>query len=94
MKNVKENRIMVKWRALGLGLALAVGLPAAALAQSMIQSITSSQQGGSDVVRVELSEALEGLIADIVHGRADFAAHFALARPRGPGADAASAGGA
>jgi type IV pilus assembly protein PilQ len=58
MKNVKENRIMVKWRALGVGLALAVGLPAAALAQSMIQSITSSQQGGSDVVRVELSEAL------------------------------------
>jgi type IV pilus assembly protein PilQ len=58
MKNVKENRIMVKWRALGFGLALAVGLPAAALAQSMIQSITSSQQGGSDVVRVELSEAL------------------------------------
>jgi hypothetical protein len=43
---------------------------------------------------VELSEALEGLIADIVHGRADFGAHFALARPRGPGADAASAGGA
>ena len=58
MKDVKENRIMVKWRALGFGLALAFGLPAVALAQSMIQSITSSQQGGSDVVRVELSEAL------------------------------------
>ena len=53
MKDVKENRIMVKWRALGFGLALALGLPAVALAQSMIQSITSSQQGGSDVVRVE-----------------------------------------
>ncbi len=49
---------MMKWRAWGIAVALAVGAPAAALAQSVIQSITSSQQSGSEVVRIELSEAL------------------------------------
>ena len=52
---------MNKWLSWGLGLALAAGAPVVALAQGTIQSITSSQQGGSDVVRVELSEALKAL---------------------------------
>ena len=49
---------MMNWRAWGVAMALVVGAPAAALAQGVIQSITSSQQSGSEVVRIELSEAL------------------------------------
>jgi type IV pilus assembly protein PilQ len=61
MKYAKEKRIMMKWRAWGIALVLAIGAPAAALAQSVIQSITSSQQAGSEVVRIELSEALTAI---------------------------------
>ena len=49
MKNPKEKGIMMKWRSLGVVLALACA-PTWALAQGVIQSITSSQQAGSDVV--------------------------------------------
>ena len=49
---------MMNWRAWGVVMALAVGAPTVALAQGVIQSITSSQQSGSEVVRIELSEAL------------------------------------
>jgi type IV pilus assembly protein PilQ len=58
MKNMQENRIMMKWRAGALALALALGAPVVVMAQSMIQSITSTQQAGSDVVRIELSQPL------------------------------------
>ena len=58
MKRTLENRIMHKWRATVAVLALALATPLAAFAQNMIQSITTSQQAGTDVVRVELSEAL------------------------------------
>jgi len=54
---------MIKWRAWGIALVLAIGAPAAALAQGVIQSITSSQQSGSEVVRIELSEALTAVPA-------------------------------
>ena len=54
---------MMKWRAWGLAAALAIGAPAVALAQGVIQSITSSQQAGSEVVRIELSEALTAVPA-------------------------------
>ncbi|MEO5772056.1 MAG: AMIN domain-containing protein, partial [Burkholderiaceae bacterium] len=63
MKNPKEKRIMMKWRAWGLALVVAAGTPAAAWAQSVIQSISSSQQAGSEVVRIELSEALAAVPA-------------------------------
>jgi type IV pilus assembly protein PilQ len=63
MKNPKEKHIMMKWRAWGVAAALVLGAPAAALAQSVIQSITSSQQAGSEVVRIELSEALKAVPA-------------------------------
>ena len=59
-----ENSTMFNWRAARAALAaLAVGTvgltaPLAAWAQNTIQSITSSQQGGTEVVRIELSEAL------------------------------------
>jgi type IV pilus assembly protein PilQ len=65
MKNPKEKGIMMKWRSLGVVLALA-GAPAWSWAQGVIQSITSSQQAGSDVVRVELSEALRAVPAGFV----------------------------
>ena len=57
---------MVKWRSWGLVLAFAAGVPAVGWAQGVIQSITSSQQGGSDVVRIELSEALKAVPAGFV----------------------------
>jgi len=62
MKNPKEKRIMTMWRSWGLAAMLAVGAPAA-LAQGVIQSITSSQQAGADVVRIELSEPLSAVPA-------------------------------
>ena len=62
MKNSQENRIMTKWRAAALMLVLAVGSPLA-LAQNLIQSISSSQQAGSEVVRIELSEPLAAVPA-------------------------------
>ncbi|HET9821767.1 MAG TPA: type IV pilus secretin PilQ [Burkholderiaceae bacterium] len=67
MKNPKENRMsMINWRSWSLALALAVGTPAASWAQGVIQSISSSQQGGGDVVRVELSEALKAVPSGFV----------------------------
>ncbi len=54
---------MMKWRAWGTAVVLAIGAPAAALAQGVIQSITSSQQAGSEIVRIELSEALAAVPA-------------------------------
>ncbi len=58
MKSTLENRMMQKWRAKVAVLALGLAAPLAALAQNAIQSITSSQQAGTDVVRIELSEPL------------------------------------
>ena len=49
MKNPKEIRIMTMWRTWGMAAMLAVCAPAA-LAQTVIQSITSTQQAGADVV--------------------------------------------
>ena len=45
------------WRVWGGVLALALAAPVA-FAQGVIQSITSTQQSGADVVRIELSEPL------------------------------------
>jgi type IV pilus assembly protein PilQ len=57
----EENPNMLKWRAaLATVTLLAAGwmAHAPAWAQAMIQSISSSQQAGTEVVRIELSEAL------------------------------------
>ena len=49
----------IRWRAALAALATAaLASPIAAWAQNTIQSITSSQQAGTEVVRIELSEAL------------------------------------
>ena len=51
MNNSQEIQMMSKWRARALAFALCVGAPAVALAQNAIQSINSTQQAGSEVVR-------------------------------------------
>ena len=58
MSRNQEIQMMSKWRARALAFALFVGAPALAVAQNAIQSINSSQQAGSEVVRIELTEAL------------------------------------
>ncbi|MDT7837572.1 type IV pilus secretin PilQ [Aquabacterium sp. OR-4] len=61
MRSMQENT-MRKWRArlaarlLASGLALAA--PLMAMAENSIRSITSTQQAGTDVVRIELAEPL------------------------------------
>jgi type IV pilus assembly protein PilQ len=62
MMNSKEKRNMKNWRVWGGALALTLAAPMA-LAQAVIQSITSSQQAGADVVRIEMSEALKAVPA-------------------------------
>ncbi len=53
---------MMKWRVWGGALALTLAAPMA-FAQTVIQSITSTQQAGADVVRIEMSEALKAVPA-------------------------------
>jgi len=58
MKNMQEIQIMGNLRARIVALALLFGVCEGAFAQNAIQSINSTQQAGSDVVRIELSEPL------------------------------------
>ena len=66
MKSNQENQMTAKWRARALTLVLSVGACAFAHAQNAIQSINSSQQAGSEVIRVELSEPLTAVPAGFV----------------------------
>ncbi len=63
MKKNQEIRTMFPWRAAMAAITAvgALGLPVAAWAQNAIQAISSSQQSGSEVVRIELAEALTAL---------------------------------
>jgi len=63
MKSNQENQMTAKWRSRALALALFVGASAPAMAQNTIQSINTTQQAGSEVVRIELSEALTAVPA-------------------------------
>ncbi|MEO5688293.1 MAG: type IV pilus secretin PilQ [Burkholderiaceae bacterium] len=55
---------MRSWTAgAALVLALGMGLPMTSWAEPKIMSVTGSQQGGTDVVRIELSEALTAVPA-------------------------------
>ena len=63
MKSNQENQMAAKWRSRALALALSFGACVPALAQNAIQSINSSQQGGSEVIRVEMSEPLTAVPA-------------------------------
>lgn len=58
MKNTQENRMMQKWRTGALALLWGVAATGAAWAQAVIQNVTSSQQGGNEVVRIELDQPL------------------------------------
>ena len=66
MKSNQENQMTAKWRARALTLALSFGASVSALAQNAIQSINSSQQAGSEVIRIELSEPLAAVPAGFV----------------------------
>lgn len=73
MRNMQENPTMTYWRALALTLILtSFGLPLAAVAQNAsaqssssnaIQAITSTQQAGVEVIRIELSQPLTAIPA-------------------------------
>jgi type IV pilus assembly protein PilQ len=64
MNSSQENRNMRSWTAgAALVLALGMGLPMTSWAEPRIMSVTGTQQGGTDVVRVELSEALTAVPA-------------------------------
>ncbi len=54
----EEKRIMQTWRARLAAFVVACAMPCAAWAANAIQAITSSQQAGTEVVRIELTEAL------------------------------------
>jgi type IV pilus assembly protein PilQ len=60
MKKILETPIMnFRWRAALAAMAtVALATPMGAWAQNAIQSITSTQQAGADVVRIELSQPL------------------------------------
>jgi type IV pilus assembly protein PilQ len=58
MKNIQEIQIMGKLRARAFALAVLLSTSGVAFAQNAIQSINSSQQAGSEIVRIELSEPL------------------------------------
>jgi type IV pilus assembly protein PilQ len=58
MKSMQETGIMGNWRGRVLALAMFFGATVSAFAQNAIQSINSSQQAGSDVVRIELAQPL------------------------------------
>ena len=64
MNSSQENRYMRSWTA-GAALVLALGLafPMSSWAEPRITSVTGLQQGGTDVVRVELSEPLTSVPA-------------------------------
>ena len=61
MNAIQEKRIMSKWSSRALALALSLGASVTALAQNAIQSITTAQQGGAEVVRIELSQPLSAV---------------------------------
>jgi type IV pilus assembly protein PilQ len=67
MNSSQENRTMRSWTA-GAALVMALGMayPMASWAEPRITSVTGSQQGGTDVVRVELSEPLTAVPAGFV----------------------------
>ena len=59
--NLQMNHTMLPWRKRLAVLVLACTAPMLALAENTIKSITSTQQAGAEVVRIELSEPLTAL---------------------------------
>ena len=63
MKSNQEIQMVSKWRSRALVLAVSLGACVGAMAQNAIQAINSSQQSGSEVLRIELTEALTAVPA-------------------------------
>ena len=64
MNSIQEYRKMRSWTAgAALVLALGLALPVSSWAEPKIKTVTGLQQGGTDVVRVELSEPLTAVPA-------------------------------
>jgi type IV pilus assembly protein PilQ len=61
MNHKRENLNMSKWRLKAAAFVVALAAPLVGWAQNTIQAITSSQQAGSEVVRIELAEPLGAL---------------------------------
>jgi type IV pilus assembly protein PilQ len=62
MKSMWE-KLMTSWRFRFVALALLTGAAAPAWSQNSIQAINSSQQAGSEVIRIEMSEPLAAIPA-------------------------------
>lgn len=58
MRTLQENRNMLNWRTRLAAFVLVLAAPIAAVAQNSIRSITTTQQAGAEVVRIELAEPL------------------------------------
>jgi len=58
MNRKQENPNMLNWRLRVAALVLGIAAPLLGWAQNTVQAITSSQQGSTEVVRIELAEAL------------------------------------
>ena len=58
MNQKQEKPNMLKWRVRTAAFLLGVAAPLLGWAQNTVQAITSSQQAGSEVVRIEFAEAL------------------------------------
>ena len=58
MRTLQENRNMLNWRTRLAAFVLVLAAPLAAVAQNSIRSITTTQQAGAEVVRIELAEPL------------------------------------
>ena len=56
-----ENLNMQKWRFRAAAFVLGLAAPLVGWAQNTIQAITSSQQAGTEVIRIELSEPLSAV---------------------------------
>ena len=63
MKRNQEIQMVSKWRSRALVLVFSLGASVSAVAENAIQAISSSQQAGTEVLRIELSEALTAVPA-------------------------------
>ncbi|MFO1217731.1 MAG: type IV pilus secretin PilQ [Burkholderiaceae bacterium] len=61
MNRKQESSNMLNWRLKAAAFVLGIAAPLLGWAQNTVQSITSSQQGSSEVVRVEFAEALSAI---------------------------------
>jgi type IV pilus assembly protein PilQ len=61
MRTLQENRNMLNWRTRLAAFVLVLAAPLAAVAQNSIRSITTTQQAGAEVVRIELAEPLAAI---------------------------------